>query len=56
MLPIQTNQGRSFTQGMHLSECSLNVIKLVKLEDQQSSAARNKTKGLTTDIKICTCM
>lgn len=53
MLPIQTNQGRSFTQGMHLFKDSLNVIKLVKLEDQQSSAMRDKTKGPNTNIKIC---
>lgn len=53
MLPIQTNQGRSFTQGMHLLEYSLNIIKLVKFEDQQSSAMRDKTKGLNTNTKIC---
>lgn len=45
MLPIQTNQGRSFTQGMHPSKCSLNVIKLVKFENQPSSAVREKQRG-----------
>lgn len=53
MLPIQTNQERSFTQGMHLFKYSLNVTELVKFEDQQSSAMRDKTKGLNTNIKIC---
>lgn len=53
MLPIQTNLDRSFTQGMHLFKDSLNVIKLVKFEGQQSSAMRDKTKGLNTNIKIC---
>lgn len=38
---------------MHLFKDSLNVIKLVKLEDQQSSAMRDKTKGPNTNIKIC---
>lgn len=33
MLPIQTNQGRSFTQGMCLFKDSLNVIRLVKYEE-----------------------
>lgn len=38
---------------MHLFKYSLNIIKLVKFEDQQSSAMRDKTKGLNTNTKIC---
>lgn len=41
---------------MHLFKDSLNVIKLVKFEDQQSSAMRNKAKGLTKNNKICAYM
>lgn len=51
MLSVQTNQGRSFTQGICLFKDSLNVIKLVKFEDQQSSATRDKAKGLNKNNK-----
>lgn len=44
MLSIQINQGRSFTQGMHLFKGSLNIIKLVKFEDQQNSAIGTKQR------------
>lgn len=36
---------------MHLFKDSLNVIKLVKFEDQQSSAMRDKAKGLNKNKK-----